>query len=159
MSKEKISALKRESITNQKAFSFYKERSKFRKVRNTPNLTKYNKIISSFYKKIGGKMLEKKGGVFLPGFGYFVILLNPIKQVFDSVYKTEEVILLNPHSNSMMYHPSFISTCVDASMKSFVMDRYFNRDFKRKLAIKIKKGVKFTNHYGLLLSIFKNKKR
>lgn len=159
MVKEKTPALKRRSLTDQKAYSFYKSKSKKRQIKNTPNLTKYNKIISAFYKKIGDKMLEKRGGVFLPGFGYFVVLLNPIKQVLDSIYKTEGSILLNAHSNSMVYHPAFIPTCTDASMKSFVMDRYFNRDFNKRLGLKIKSGMKFTNHYGLLLSIFKNKKR
>ena len=104
-------------------------------------------------------MLEKRGGVFLPGFGYFVILLNPIKRVIDSKYKTDDSILMNAHSNSMTYHPAFLSTSVDASMKTFVMDKYFNREFNSKLSRKIKNGMKFTNHYGLLLSIFKNKKR
>lgn len=147
------------SVRDQQAFAFYKKNSKYREVKNTDHLTTYGKIIGAFYKKIADKMLEKPGGVFIPGFGYFVILLNPIKKVVDSVYETGQSFLINPHSNSMTYHPALLSTCVDASMKPFVMDKHFNKGFKKELSLKIKSGMRFRNHYGLLLSIFKNKKR
>ncbi len=155
----KSPTVKRELVTDKMAFAFYRENAKNRNVKNTNHISKYSKIVKAFYSKVGDKLVEKKGGVFLPGFGYFVVLLNPIKRVVDSAYKDNQMILINAHSNSRTYHPAFLNVSVDLSMKSFTMDKFFSRSVKKRLGQQIKAGVKYRNHFGLLLSIFKNKKR
>lgn len=159
MPTDRRSVFKKRLVTDQKAFSFYKKKSKKRKIKSTPDLATYRKIIVSFYKKIGKKMSENRGGVFLPSFGYFVVLLNPIKKLVTSTYKNDtRSFYMNPHSDSRVSHPAFLSMAYDNSMRYFIMDRAFASPLKKEISNNLINGKKYTNHYGLLLSIFKNKK-
>ena len=158
MAERKSSVLDRKYLTGQEAFSFYKDNSKHRKIENTPNLAAYRKIVVSFYDKIAENMIESKGGVFIGGFGYFVVLLNPIRKVQRPTYN-KETFYLNAHSNSRVYHPTFIPMTTNYDLQFFVMDRAFTRGVRRRISEKLKLGHKYRNHFGLMMSLFRKAKK
>lgn len=158
MRDDRTSVFNKRFLTDQDAYTFYKNGSKKRQIKNTPTLGIYRKIIVSFYKKIGEKMIEEKGGVFIGGFGYFVLLLNPIRKIQKPVYKKNSF-YLNAHSDSRVYHPCFIPMTRNYNMRFFVMDRAFTENVRSLISKKIISGHKYRNHFGLLLSLFRKNKK
>lgn len=149
----------RRLLTDREAFAFYRNNAKFRSLSTTPRMEAHSKIVRAFYKEIADNMIESSGGVFLEGFGYFVNLMNPKKTVVNMKRKwAKKDLYLNPHTKSRVFHPVFLPITYHFKLKLFIMDRMFNRDLKTRLKNKLISKMKYFNHYGILNSIFKNKK-
>lgn len=159
MPSEKRSVLGKRSLTDRDAFAFYRDNARHRTMENISRFEDYRKIVYAFYNKIGEKMVQKKGGVFIGGFGYFVVLLDPRRKVSKPTYLDDDKFYLNAHTNSMVYYPAFIPMNNSVDMRGFVMDRAFVRGLRYDLSQELKSGKKYTNHYALLLSTFRKKKK
>jgi hypothetical protein len=149
----------RKLLTDKEAFKHYRENAKHRDFENTGRSEHHGALVRKFYKKIGEKMIENPHGVFLRNFGYFTILMNPNKTT--GVLKRgwlKDKVILNPHTNGRVFHPIFLPICNNSKFKLFIMDKTFSRNIKMKLKNSLRKKVKYLNHYGLLNSMYKNKK-
>jgi hypothetical protein len=149
----------RRTLTDRDAFAYYREHSKLRTLSTTPRMESHSKIIRAFYKEIADSMVESSNGVFLQGFGYFVNLMNPIKSVvaFKRSWVKKDL-YLNPHTKGRVFHPTFLHICNNFKFRFFIMDRTFNRTLKTKLKQQLVAKKKYFNNYGILNSLYKNKK-
>lgn len=149
----------RRLLTDKHAFKYYRENSKHRNFDNIGRMEDHAAIVRAFYKKIGDKMITNNNGVFLKNFGYFTILMNPIKTT--PIIKRgwlENRTILNPHTDRRVFHPVFLPICNNAKFKYFIMDKSFVRPLKMKLKDSLRRKVKYMNNYGFLNSLYKNKK-
>lgn len=148
----------RKLLTDKDAFKFYRENAKFRDIKNTHRIDAHTTLIRAFYKKIAHHMVDNPHGVFIKNFGYFTILMNPIKTSVNIRRGwLEEKLILNPHTDMRVFHPVFLPICNNFKFKLFIMDKAFTRKIKMKLSKKLREKVKYFNHYGLLNSMYKNK--
>lgn len=149
----------RRLLTDKYAFKYYRENQEYRDFKNIGRMEDHAVIVREFYKKIGEKMISNTNGVFLKNFGYFTILMNPIKTT--TIMKRgwlESKTILNPHTDRRVFHPIFLPICNNTKFKFFIMDKSFVRPLKMRLKETLRRKVKYMNNYGLLNSMYKNKK-
>lgn len=146
-------------LTDKHAFRYYRENAKHRNLENTKRMEHHSSLLRAFYKKIAEKMVDNPHGVFLKNFGYFTILMNP-KKTTATLKRgwLEDKIILNPHTNGRVFHPIFLPIGNNPKFKLFIMDKSFSRKLKMRLKDKLRSKVKYMNHYGLLNSMYKNKR-
>lgn len=128
------------SVIDYSAFKFYRENSKLRKPENTPNYVEHGKILSKFYSKIGEKITESEGGVFIENLGYFSGVVDTIKHY--SSYLDQDV-LLNRHTSGYKFFLIFVPISKDNTLKEWVADSSFTRPVKKLFSEALKAGKKF----------------
>lgn len=149
----------RRLLTDKYAFKYYRDNAKLRDFDNIGRMEDHAKLVRAFYKKIAEKMVDNHNGVFIKHFGYFTILMNPIRTT--TIMKRgwlEEKTILNPHTNGRVFHPIFLPICNNPKFKLFIMDKSFARPLKMRLKESLRKKVKYLNNYGFLNSMYKNKR-
>ena len=152
-----VTKVGKESVSGREAFSYYRKYAKHRDKNYTNNLTVYKKIINAFYAKIADKLIEKVGGVFIKGLGYFTILMHPKKQIVKVPYNQE---FANFRTNNYLFSPSFFGIANGNPLLNFwVMDRTFSRtNVKKRLHQELMSGKKYKTFISTLSSLYLLKK-
>lgn len=136
---------KKELSTGKESFKYYREKSKYRTVSNTPREVQHTRLINTFWRKVANRTIENKAGVYIEKFGYFCIGMSMERQLAPTPDKKD--IYINPHTDNYRYYPLFIPDRNTMSFKVFTMDRNFSRKLKKKLQLKLKAGFKYLNYY------------
>ena len=140
------------------AFTFYRLNAKHRNLKNTPRPEYHRTIVSAFWKKVGEKMIESKGGVVVDNFGYFSIGMVPENRI--PYKKGKKGRHINAHTKSKVYFPLFIPNLKNKTMKVFTMDRAFSSNkIKKPLSNKLKQGFKYLNYFEEIYKTFFNRYR
>lgn len=145
----------RRTVTDVPAFKYYREKEKHRDLDIIRRREDFSKIVRMFYRKVGDKMIDNPNGVFIRGFGYFVNVMNPIKEV--GMFHPTKKLLINPHTDGRMFYPLFLPITRNRNLRLFVMDGRFAKPIRTRLSKELKKKKKYFNHYGILNSMFKYK--
>lgn len=145
----------RRLINDIEAFRFYRQKSKLRNFDNTHRWEEHRKLINKFWDKVGTYMVENPNGVFIRNLGYFTILMNPKKQITE--WKNKEMII-NSHTDGRKFYPIFLPITKQSMMNVFILDHSFVKPLRHKLSKELKKGKKYYNHFGVLYSLYKNKR-
>jgi len=154
-----ITNVGKELVTDGKAFKFYRENAKYRDLEFTRVQDDYKKVINSFYGKIGEALVEKEGGVFIKGLGYFSIIMYPKKGITKVPYNPDG--FTNFKTDNYLFLPTFFGQARNNPLINFwVMDRTFSRRLvKAKLSKALLSGKKFKTYVSTLLSLYSYKKR
>ena len=153
-----VTKVGKESVTDTEAFKHYRENAKHRDINYTNSLHRYRKIVSAFYGKIADNLIEKEGGVFIKGLGYFSIIIHPRKQVVKVPYGNEE--FANFRTNNYLFMPTFFGVVKGNPLLNFwVMDRTFSRNIvKQRLHKALLAGKKYKTYVSTLSSLYLLKK-
>lgn len=138
----KIGDLKPMSVIDYSAFKFYRENSKKRNPENTPNYVEHGKILSRFYEKIGQRISEHQGGVFIKDLGYFGGLIN--HRVGYRSYPRHQITPLNRETSGYRYFLTFVPIAKDGILKEWTADNSFSRKVTSSFSKALKSGIKFT---------------
>lgn len=143
------------SVNSQEAYRYYKALAKHRTKENTYTHADYSKFINAFYSKVGRDLVEKEGGVFLKGLGYFTILKHPKKQVVKVPYKGG-MEFFNDKTNNYLWTPSFFGFAKGRGLLKFwSMDRTFSkRRIKNLLHKKLISGKVYKTYVSTLHSLY-----
>lgn len=143
------------SVSDRKAFKHYRQNAKYRNMANTKKDWQYRKFIVSFYSKIARDLIEKEGGVFIKGLGYFTILKHPRRQVVKVNYNGG-MEFFNTKTDNFLYLPTFFGFAEGRGLLKFwTMDRTFSRDhIKSKLHEKLINGKKYKTFIATLASLY-----
>ena len=146
------------SVSDIKAFKFYRENSKYRNIENTRTLANYRTIIRAFYAKIATNLIEEVGGVFIKNLGYFTNLVHPRRYHMMVPYNKEGY--SNFRTNNKIVTPAFFGMSPGNPLFNFwVMDRTFSANFvKSKLHKALKSGKKYKTYVSTLHSMYSVKK-
>lgn len=145
------------SVINYKAFKYYRENNKYRKEENTPNYVEHGKILSKFYEKVGEKLVQSTGGVFIEGMGYFTSVMNT-KLVFTS-YFGQDKLLINKSTGGYTYYLTFIPIGKDSILREFVADNSFSTKVKKKFSEALKNGKKYSFNFTTFLKMHGRKRK
>lgn len=153
-----LSSVGKESATGFEAYKYYRENAKRRDIEHISHKNYHRKIINLFYGKIGESLIEKEGGVFIKGLGYFTVIMYPKKHTVKVPYQKEE--FANFKTNNYLYLPTFFGLAKKNPLINFwVMDRTFSRRLvKAKLHKALISGKKFKTYVSTLLSLYSPKK-
>lgn len=129
------------SVVDYESFKFYRENSTFSKEEFASDYKKHSKILTNFYSKVGEKVVECEGGVFIEKLGYFSGIVDTIKQY--SIYPQKTTINLNIRTSGYKFFLIFIPISKDNTLKEWVGDSCFTRKIKSEFSKKLKEGKKF----------------
>lgn len=141
------------SITDHKAYQYYKDNSKLANRQDVANYVEHGKIISEFYRIAGEKLTEASGGIFLDGLGYFGIIQEMKKKLTHSRQTGE--LKINTKTDNVIYNIAFVPIGKDSLLRPWVFDYSFCRAIKKELCNKLNSGKK----YSFNASLFFNKLR
>lgn len=145
----------RRLLTDIYAFRYYRKKAKKRNMEHTKRWEHHGKYVTRFWEKVGEKMIENPHGVSIEHLGYFTVIMNPQKTGAEWLGKDY---LLNSHTDGRQFHPIFLPIVNDTLFKLFIMDKGFVRQLKGRLSKNLKEGKKYFNHFGILYSMYKNKR-
>lgn len=141
------------SVIDYNAFKYYRDNNKYRNPDNTANYVAHGKILSKFYEKVGQKMVEGTGGVFIEGLGYFGAVINPKKNIRS--YFGQEKLLINKSTSGYSYSLAFVPISKDNILREYVADNSFSTKVKKAFSQAVKSGKKYSfnflsffNRYG-----------
>lgn len=138
--------IKPKSITDHPEYVIFRESHKDICTRDrVADFIEYRKLVNAFFNYIGEIMCESSEGVFIEGFGYFgVLVYSPVSFAYHWHPGATRDILLNYHSDGLMFSPIFIPVRGDATLRTFTFDYTFSvRNMKKKLSKKIFEGKKY----------------
>lgn len=138
------------SVIDYAAFKFYRENNKYRNPENTKNYVAHGKILSKFYEKVGQKLVQSSGGVFIDGLGYFGAVIDP--RVHLTSYFGQEKLLINKNTSGYSYALAFVPISKDNILREFVADNSFSTKVKKEFSQALKSGKKYSFNF---LSFFK----
>lgn len=140
------------SIIDYDAFKYYRENNKFRKPGNTPNYVEHGKLISKFYDKVGEKLVESSGGVFIEGLGYFGAVIDP--KINITSYFGQDKLMINKSTSGYSYHLAFIPIAKDNLLREWVADKSFSLKVRKAFSAALKAGKKYSLNFIPLLKRF-----
>lgn len=143
------------SVIDYNAFKFYRENSKKRDTKNTPNYVEHGKILSRYYAKIGEKIVESDAGVFIENLGYFSGIVDTIKDYTS--YPNQDKIMLNRNTSGYKFFLIFVPIAKDISLKEWVADGNFSTKIKKSFSKALKEGKKFKFNPSYFISKYTNK--
>lgn len=129
------------SIIDYNSFKYYRSNSKKRNLDNTSNYVEHGKILSLFYKKIGEKIIESTGGVFIEKLGYFSGIVAAEKK-YSSYFNGK--INLNRSTSGYSFHLIFVPISKDNYIREWVADSSFSTSIKKRFSEKLKLGTIYT---------------
>lgn len=137
------------SIVDYKAYQYFNKNSKLATRDNVSHYVEHGKIISEFYKVVSEQIVEKEGGVFLDGLGYFGVIQQFQKKAtyYDH---SKNKISLNTKTDNKIYNLAFVPIPKRNSFfKTWVFDYSFNRRTKSELSKNLKEGKKYSFNSSL----------
>ena len=143
------------SVIDYEAFKFYKENSKKRNINNTPNYVEHGKILSKIYEKIGQKISQCPGGVFIENLGYFSGVVDMVKN-FTGYFNGS--INLNRNTSGYKFFLIFVPIAKDSTLREWVADGSFTGKVKKSFSETLNNGVKFKFSPNYFIKKY-NKKR
>lgn len=124
---------------------YTKYRASIKKEHKIQGRDKYFKVVKEFFDIIAEETLERKGGVYIKGLGYFFNWLCPRKFAWsplgfeENTYSTE--------TDNRHYFPTYLPV---KTRSEWTMDKSFARPYKQKLKENIESGKRYkTFHYSL----------
>ncbi len=142
------------SIIDYQAFKYYRENSKLKGKGNISNYVEHGKIISRFYEKVGEKIVESPGGVFIEGIGYFSGIVDMLKS-YTAYFKGS--INLNRNTSGYKFFLIFIPIAKDNTLREWVADGSFMIKVKSKFSKFLKEGIKYKFNPSYFINKFSNK--
>lgn len=140
------------SVVDYKAFKYYKDNSKHRNSENTPNYVAHGKIMSLFYKKIGEKMVEGSGGVFIENLGYFGAVIDPVIRLRS--YFNQDKLLVNKSTSGYSYFLTFVPIAKDNVLREWVADGSFSIKVRKAFSQAVKLGKKYSFNFLSFLNLY-----
>lgn len=136
------------SLKDREFYDYYK------KNRKSPSLGVYQ--FSQFEKVVGGLMmslrkliLEKEGGVFIEGLGYFAVFRTHKKTRKKNSYSNTLQSLLPQYR----WYPVFFGDIGSPTFRHWTMSKAFVPELNRLIKERISKGKKYKLYYSLLKNI------
>lgn len=128
------------SVIDYEAFKYYKENAKKRNLSNTGTYVQHGKILSKIYEKIGEKITESPGGVFIENFGYFSGIVDMIKN-YTSYFNGN--INLNRNTSGYKFFLIFVPIAKDNVLREWVADGSFTEKVRGKFTYALRNKIKF----------------
>jgi len=129
-----------------------KEKPEYTLYRNTINKEfkiqgrdKYFKVVKEFFDIIAEETLERKGGVYIKGLGYFFNWLCPRKMVWNPFGVSKDI--YSTETDNRQYFPTYVPV---RTRSEWTMDKTFSSAYKQKLKENIQAGKRYKSfHYSL----------
>lgn len=144
--------LKSEVIFTDRAYKFYKNKTKHTK-RFTQRRVFF--LIRECLKVLRTRILNNESGVFIEDFGYFCIMRHPERKIRNfyidgQVFKGKYL-----HTMGCMYSPIFLPIRKDLSMQQWTMDKAFDEDIIRVLKYRLRRrGKKYRMSFRFLHNLY-----
>lgn len=140
--------IKKISATDKDFYDHYRNNAKHRNINESNRHSKYSRVINSFWTKVGERMTDTKGGVFIDSFGYFCVGMTMKKTLLKK--KGINDIYVNGHTDNYIYYPLFIPDRNVIHFRVFTMDRCFTNKIRKTINKRLKAGFKYLNYYKTL---------
>jgi len=129
------------SIVGYESFKFYRENKSIDSNEVIKDYKDHGKIITSFYTKVGEKIIDCEAGVFIEKLGYFSGVVDTVKSY--SAYPKKTTVNLNLRTSGYKFFLIFIPISKDNTLKEWVGDSCFTDKIKASFSKKLKEGKKF----------------
>lgn len=107
----------------------------------------YTNFAKEFLNTIFDEMLERQGGVFIKGLGYFFNYMIPEKRAMVQTGKAPKYYF---HSDLYHYFPVFLG---DRHLVHWTLDRVFTRTYIEKFKERLESGKIYKNYLWTLIRI------
>lgn len=127
-------------LTSKQEYTAYRELSGIPFNKRIRGRDTYVEFVQDFFKIVSEHLLNNVGGVYIKDLGYFFIWRIPRKMRFLSFTKDSCVSRYNFHTDHGVYLPVFIA---EKANFYWSMDKRFDRNIKRGLRDRLRKGIKY----------------
>ncbi len=133
--------------------SLHKNKSKELLVESYPE---FSLIARTIFKNVAKAMVEKPGGVFMRGLGYFCVWMSPVKMDQATIEgKDGKRISLMNFDEPYRYNPHlFVDAGGNKDSEGWSMERTFHRDIKTGVSANLRNYKPYTFHWSIIKRMF-----
>ncbi|MCB1711756.1 MAG: hypothetical protein KDH96_04530 [Candidatus Riesia sp.] len=130
---------KKEYITSEEAFQFYRKRAKHRDKPTNYEKKHFAKILNAIYGKISDAVVEYEGGVYCPNYFYIVPQPFPNKLLVDIVdSKGNHRSTMNVHTEGLLFSIIFVNLLSAKKHRIWDMTNSYFSGIRQKLTKTLK---------------------
>ncbi len=114
----------------------------------------WKKVISTILEVTSEKLLEKVGGVYLEGIGYFCHWMTPVKRTVRTFTNGKKVLNSNFFSNTYWYNTAFFGDVEKYNpLKGWSLDKTSSEKIQKGLYKELRAGKKYKFYYTLVKNL------
>jgi len=116
----------------------------------------FSLIARTLFKNIAQAMINKSGGVYMKGLGYFCVWMSPVKTDQTTIKdKSGRLISFMNFDEPYRYNPHvFIDSGRDRDIHGWSMERSFHREIKRGISKNLRNYKPYTFHWSFIKRMF-----